>query len=162
MAGVIWYQRPSTWAWVVILACIGLSPETQTLYWFGTPTIWMAAFVALGTIWGWPAALVLLKPAIFPFALLGIRDRRWWIAAAVLAVVSLALLPLWFDWFTILANARGPRANVLYALGDLPILVMPLVARNWGTRSNISRPTRDLRVSLSMAVGQRRAQPPES
>lgn len=139
MAAVIWHHRPSAWACTIILACLALSPETQTLYWFGTPTIWMGAFLALSTIWGWPGVLVMLKPAIFPFALLGIRDRRWWVAAGVLTIVSLVFLPMWFDWFHVLLNARGPRANVLYAIGDVPPLAMPLVAwagrRSGGTGS---------------------------
>lgn len=125
---VVWHHRPSPWAWVLILACMALSREAQLLYWFGTPTIWIAAFVALATVWGWPSVLVLLKPAVFPLALLGIRDRRWWYGAAVLALLSLAFWPMWTDWLNALSNARGPRANVLYAISDVPVYVIPVVA----------------------------------
>jgi hypothetical protein len=88
----------------------------------------MAAFLALASVYSWPGVLVLLKPAIFPFAIVGIGDRRWWIAAAVLGLVSLALLPMWVDWFRVLLNARGPRANLLYAFSDLPLMAIPLAA----------------------------------
>ena len=128
LAAVIWHHRPSSAGWVVILAFVAFSPEVQTLYWFGTPTIWIAAFVALGTLWGWPGALILLKPAVFPFAVIGIRSRGWWITAAIGAAVSLLFLPMWIDWIHVLLNARGPRASLLYALGDLPLLLIPVVA----------------------------------
>jgi hypothetical protein len=128
LAAVVWHHRPAPWTWVVIAACLALGPVTTMAYWYGTPTIWMAAFLALASVYSWPGVLVLLKPAIFPFAIVGIGDRRWWIAAAVLGLVSLALLPMWVDWFRVLLNARGPRANLLYAFSDLPLMAIPLAA----------------------------------
>lgn len=128
MAGVLWYHRPGAWAWVVILMAVAFSSEIQTLYWFGTPTIWIAAFLALATIWRWVSAFVLLKPAVFPFAAIGYRERRWWAAIGGLALVSLLFLPMWFDWISVLQNARGPSAHPFYAIGDLPLLTIPLVA----------------------------------
>ena len=89
----------------------------------------MAAFLALGTIWGWPSVLVALKPTLIPFMVVGIRRRSWWLAAGVLAVVSLAFLPLWFDYARVLLNARGPLVSPWYSLGNVPLLLIPLIAR---------------------------------
>lgn len=137
MAAVVWHHRPSIWGWVIILACLAFSPLAQTAYWFGTPTIWMAAFLALGTVYGWPGVLLALKPAIFPFMLAGIRDRRWWIAGVALALVSLPMLPMWFDWVRVVLNARGHDAGLFYALGDMPLLAIPLVA--WSGHATLSK-----------------------
>jgi hypothetical protein len=130
----LWRYRPGPWTLALITGCLALHGGVL-LYWFGTPTIWFVAFVALVTIHSWPGVLIALKPAILPFALLGIRDRRWWIAAGVLALISLPLLPMWVDWLRTLLNARGPRASLLYAVWDIPLLVVPLLA--WARRSTL-------------------------
>jgi hypothetical protein len=91
--------------------------------------MWIAAFVALGTVWGWPGVLVALKPSLLPFMLVGIRSRSWWLAAGLLVLVSLAVLPMWFDYATAMLNARGPLVSPLYSLGNVPVVLIPLVAR---------------------------------
>ena len=128
MVAVIAYHRPALWGIALILGCVAFSPEVQTLYWFGTPTIWIAAFVALATVRSWPAALVILKPAVVPFVALAARDRQGWLALILAVLVSLVFLPMWLEWITVMLNASGPRANVLYALGDVPLLAIPLIA----------------------------------
>jgi hypothetical protein len=56
---------------------------------------------------------------------IGIRSRSWWIAAAVLAVLSLPLLGLWLQYPTVMRNSS---ANALYSLSNLPFFVLPIVA----------------------------------
>jgi hypothetical protein len=83
----------------------------------------MAAALSLGL-----GPLVLLKPTLAPFALFGMRQRRWWVAAAVLGVVSLAFLPMWPDYLTVLGNARDEQ-GWLYVAGNVPIMVVGWLAR---------------------------------
>ena len=40
----------------------------------GNPEMWIVAALALATVWRGFAPLVLLKPALFPLALFGIRS----------------------------------------------------------------------------------------
>jgi hypothetical protein len=47
----------------------------------GGTAMWAMALVAAGLLWHWPPALILLKPTLLPFALIGIRHRSWWIVA---------------------------------------------------------------------------------
>ena len=133
LAGVLLYWRPSLAGWTLILVCLA-NPLTFTLYLWGNPGMWFVAFVGLGTVYGWPAVLVVLKPTLAPFALVGIRQRSWWVALAILAVVSLAFLPLWFDYIAVVANSRGPMVSPLYSLPQVPLMVTPLVARWASTR----------------------------
>ena len=116
--------RPAEWTWPLIAAAF-IWPRTAAMIWFGNPGMWIVMFVALGCVYGWPAVLVLLKPSLAPFALIGIRSRAWWIAAAVLAVASLALLPLWFEYAALLARLRLPLA---YSLQDVPTTAIPVLA----------------------------------
>jgi hypothetical protein len=101
--------------------------------------MWFAAFVALGTIYHWPSVLVLIKPTLAPFALVGIRHRSWWIALAALAVVSLVFLPMWQDWLAVTLNARGPYVSPFYSWQQVPLMLSPLVAR-WATTRSSAAP----------------------
>jgi len=133
LVGVVLYWRPSLVGWTLILACLA-PPITLTIYMWGNPGIWIVAFLALGTVYGWPAVFVLLKFPLAPFALIGIRRRSWWVAAGVLAVVSLMFLPLWGDYVTVLLNARGPLVGLTYSLPSVPLMLIPLIARWASTR----------------------------
>lgn len=127
-SGVVVRWRPSLVGWAAILACLGaIRPIGEIVG--GNPVMWIAAFVALGTIWGWPAVFVALKPTLLPFMFIGIRRRSWWVAAAALTIISMGFLPLWFAYAHVLLNARGPLVNPLYSLGDVPLLLIPIVAR---------------------------------
>lgn len=128
LAGVVSYWRPGLAGWTAILACIAV-PSTFEALAYGNPALWVAAFLALGTILGWPSVLVALKPTLIPFMVVGIRRRSWWLAAGLLAVVSLVFLPLWFDYARVLLNARGPLVSPWYSLGNVPLLLIPLIAR---------------------------------
>lgn len=95
----------------------------------GNPSMWIAAFAAAGTVWAWAYVLVLLKPSLAPFALLGVRHRSWWIALGVAVLVSIPFAGMWLDWITALRNADQ---DLLYSLRDAPIVLIPLIAY-WGS-----------------------------
>ena len=86
----------------------------------GNPGLWIMAALSLGL-----GSVVLLKPTLLPFALLGIRTRRWWAFAGVLALISLALVPMWFDYLTVLRNVRG--TDIWYSLWQAPLIAVGLV-----------------------------------
>jgi hypothetical protein len=87
--------------------------------------MWIAAFIAGGVRWAWPATLITIKPSLLFFAVIGIRARSWWIAAGVLLLLSLPLLPLWLDYPTVMLNSS---AKFWYSFGNLPFFVLPIVA----------------------------------
>ena len=122
--------RPSVWGWAIIAACLAWPFSIDRLY-TGNPTIWIVAFMALGTRCRWASALVLLKPSLVPFALFGVRNRSWWLAVAAFSLVSVLFLPMWFDWIHVILNARGFFSGPLYSLLDIPIMMIPVVA--WWT-----------------------------
>jgi hypothetical protein len=118
----------------------------------GSTTLWIAAFVAAGLLWGWPAVLITLKPSYLPFALIGIRHRSWWVAAAALGVLSLPLWSAWGDYATVLRNAEFGTTYLSsgFILASLPPTFLPLVA--WvGRRRTRGLPTLSAR-SLDAAA----------
>ena len=125
---IAWW-RPEPWAWPV-MAAILVWPATSSVVITGGTTMWVVALTAAGLRWHWPAALILLKPSFLPVALIGIRHRSWWIAVGILGLVSLAMLPLWFDYLTAMRNASDVRP--WYSVGDLPFILLPIVA--WAAR----------------------------
>jgi hypothetical protein len=118
-------SRPPWWAWPVIVLLLWW-PRTQSIIIWGNVGLWEAAFVALGLRFGWPSALVLLKPSLGPFALIGIRTRGWWLTTAILVVAS---LPMASDYIAAMRNNVGPWPGLLYSVGDLPAMLIPVVAR---------------------------------
>lgn len=124
---IVLAYRPRPLAWLVMAACFTFIPTIDTIG-AGNPGMWVPLAVALGLRYRWPAALVLLKPSLFPLALIGIRDRRWWIAAGLLAAVSLLMLPMDLDWIRAMLNAQGSRSGLLYSLRELPMDLIPIVA----------------------------------
>jgi hypothetical protein len=127
VAATVALHRPARWAWPVLAACCAF-PWTPMLLVAGNPSLWITAAVAAGTVLGWPAILVLIKPSLFPFAVIGIHHRSWWLAAAGVICVALAFGPMWVDWAQVVMNASGWRAGPLYSLGDAPMLAIPVVA----------------------------------
>jgi hypothetical protein len=130
IAYVLWWCRPAVWAWP-ILAAIVLFPKTPNQVIFGNTDMWVAAFIAGGVRWAWPATLVTIKPSLLFFAAIGILNRSWWIAAAVLALLSLPLIGLWLQYPTAMLNSS---AKFWYSFGNLPFFVLPLVAWIASTR----------------------------
>ena len=117
--------RPAAWTWPILSACLVYPQSLMTLAVGGT-SLWMAAFVAGGLLKGWPAALILLKPTLAPFALVGVRDRRWW--AVALAIGVLTLTGPWQDYLRVAANASDSGNGLLYSIKSLPLVALPLVA----------------------------------
>lgn len=126
--------RPSPWGWAGIGLCLAYPPTSQMLV-SGNPGLWIAAACSLGTVWRPAYALVFAKPSLFPFALIGVRDRRWLAIVAFGLAVTLLMLPLTLQWLGAVVNARGQFSGPLYALRDLGWVTLPLAARYVGTRN---------------------------
>ena len=124
-AAMVWRLRPSPVAWPFIALCCFWPPFVARIV-AGNPVMWAMAAVAVGFAVRWAFVGVLIKPSLFPFALLGVRDRSWWIALAILIVVSLPFGALWIDWITAVTNSTG--VGLLYSLQDVPILLLPVIA----------------------------------
>lgn len=123
--------RPGLAGWPLIVAGL-LYQNSIWLVVSGNPVMFgVAALAWLGA--GWPTTFFFLKPSLFPFAFLGARQRSWWVVTLGLALVSLLLLPMWFDWLTVIGNAVTGR-GLLYSLHDVPLLMAPLVAWAFRTR----------------------------
>lgn len=127
VAAAVWRLRPTMWAWPLMAACLGWPYSVELLY-TGNPLLWIVAAMALATRWPAASVLILLKPSLAPFALLGVRHRSWWIALGAFALVSSAFLPMWGDWLRVVLNARGPFSGPLYSVKDLPFMAFPLLA----------------------------------
>jgi hypothetical protein len=120
---VAWW-RPTRWAWVAILVLVAW-PRTYEIILFGNPSMWIAAFAAAGTIFAWPYVGILLKPSLAPLALLGARNRSWWMGLAGAALLSLPFGTMWVDYAKAIINADQ---NWTYSLRDVPIVLIPIVA----------------------------------
>lgn len=123
----VWTLRPSPWTWAGIAACLAW-PLTVEMIYNGKPALWIVAALALATRWPWVSVFVLAKASLFPFALVGVRNRSWWLALGTCAVVSALFLPMWPDWIAAVLNARGEFSGPLYSLRDVPALCIPLIA----------------------------------
>ena len=136
IAAVVLRFRPAPWAWPLIALAVWW-PRDQGLLLLGNPGMWVGAAIAAGFVRGWPAALVVLKPSLAPFAVVGIGTRRWWHAMAVLAVCSVPLVGLWLQYAAVLQNSDG---TIGYSLLELPFMLIPVVA--WAARTNEVRSPR--------------------
>jgi len=76
VASVVVHHRPPLWAWPMIGLCVATFWSVEIIA-SGNPGLWIAMFVAIGTVWRPAFALVLLKQSLFLFALPGIRSRGW-------------------------------------------------------------------------------------
>jgi hypothetical protein len=118
-------MRPAAWS----LAAIGLLCTThavQAPFFWGTPVIWLLPIVAWGVLLGWPAAFVLVKPTLAPFAIVGMtKPRSFFVGVVLLALLGVLFLPLWIQWVTVIRNSDlGP----LYAYTQIALLVIPVIA----------------------------------
>jgi hypothetical protein len=120
----IWRLRPARWAWPIIAWGLALPVNIDVVI-RGNPAIWVAAAFAVGCVVTGPAVLVLLKPSLFPFALMGVNRRRWWMALGLFTIVSLPFGLFWLDWLRAILNSDG---SLTYSLQDIPILALPLAA----------------------------------
>lgn len=129
--------RPSAWAWAGMAACLAY-PPTVELTISGNPLLWVVAALALATRWPWVSVLVFAKPSLLPFAFYGVRYRSWWVALGACALISLAFLPMWSDWFTVLVNARGRLVTLGYSASNVPMMLIPIVAWIGRTKATAS------------------------
>lgn len=116
--------RPARWTWP-LMALAFVYPRTGGMIWFGNPGMWIMMFVALGCLYRWPGALVLLKPSLAPFALIGIRSRGWWLVLGLLGVLSLPMLGLWADYVATLVQWH---LSPIYSLPDAVPTAIPVLA----------------------------------
>lgn len=117
--------RPSIIAWPFFALCLAWPPTLARTV-AGNPVMWVVAALALGCLYKWPSIGVLLKPSLFPFAFIGARDRRWWLALGGWLLVSLPFGTMWLDWVTAVANAQN--GGLFYSFQDVPILLLPIIA----------------------------------
>lgn len=126
LVAVIVHHRPRPWAWPLL--ALGLAfPITSLKIVHGNPVMWIVGALALGTVYAWPAVLVLLKPSVAPFALIGVRHRRWWVALAGLAVASVPFGAMWLDYARVVTLSRNP-VGPLYSLDEVPFMLIPVIA----------------------------------
>jgi hypothetical protein len=119
---VVYSYRPGPWTLLAIL-CLVAWPRVMSAVINGNTDMWVAAGVAGGLRWGWPVALVALKPVFAPFALIGIRNRWTWAIGIALLIVS---LPMLSDYITAMRNIQTDP--IAYSAGSLPFALIPLVA----------------------------------
>jgi len=117
--------RPAAWTWPLLAFCLSF-PISLIYVLYANPTVWIAAFVALGLTFGWPGVLVLLKPSLAPFALIGIRSRGWWLGLLGLAVASAPFLGDTLAYPRIVFDAQG--GGLLYSALSVPLVALPVIA----------------------------------
>ena len=126
VAWVVWRHRPAVWAWPLLAVCLWFwRTPSQVIH--GNPVIWIAATVALGTIYRWPAVFALVKVSVAPFALVGIRRRSWWLGLGLLGLLSLPFLADTLLYPSVLMNSRG-YGGWTYSLPEYPMLALPVIA----------------------------------
>lgn len=123
---VIASHRPGPWRLAVIAALLSIYPLEVLEYTSGTPTIWVVMSMALATRWPWWSALILAKPTLFVFGLVGIRSRNWWLAVLAMTVVTLAWWSMTLTWVGVMLDLRG--GNALYSMVNVPLMLVLLVA----------------------------------
>ena len=116
--------RPAAWSWPVIAGALVFSRFHVPLI-VGNTDLWIWAAVAGGLRFGWPAALVAIKPSLLPLAVVGARRRSLWIAGLVVAIACLPFGALWLEWLAVVRHSPAP---LTYSVVNLPWLLVPLVA----------------------------------
>ena len=123
---VIASHRPGVWRLAFIAVVLATNPMEILDYTAGTPTIWIVMFVALATRWPWWSALVLAKPTLVVFGLLGARSRTWWLAVGAMTLITLAFWSMTMTWFGVLVDMHG--VTVLYSVPNASLVLVPLIA----------------------------------
>jgi hypothetical protein len=148
-----WRLRPAPWTWPIL--ALGLVfPNTSASILAGNTAMWVAAAVWGAVVWGWPAVFVALKPSFFPFAFAGLLGgrRAFTIGLLGLAASGLVFLSLWDDYLTAVGWSD---VRLDYSIGDLPLVLMPIVA--WLGRRRapaaVGGPPRTTDLPAGSAVG---------
>ncbi len=126
----VWRLRPSFVVWPLLALCVAWPPTGVKLA-TGNPVMWAMAAMAVGVVTVGPAVFAVIKPSLFPFALWGVRHRRWWVYLAVLVVLSLPFGAMWADWLKVVMNSQG--GGLLYSVQEIPLLAFPVIV--WLARS---------------------------
>ena len=158
IAYVVARQCRSDWQRIALLAALAdfaLVPIAS-----GNGSLWVAAAIVAGNRWAWPAAMIVLKPNLAPWALIGIRRRSFWFVLAALALVSLLLLPLWFDW---LRGLQGWYSSPAWSQGTpgyasrgedyLAGLLSPTLALLWFATRRSERGQRNDGEAIHATIG---------
>ena len=123
--------RPPRWSWWLLVLCLAWPLSVEQLV-KGNPVLWVMAIETVCLARGWPLTLVLLKPSLAPFALVGIRRRSWWLLLAAMLLATLPFLGLALRYPQVVLDSRG--GGLLYSVRDIPLLLLPLVAAAAGGR----------------------------
>jgi hypothetical protein len=122
---------PRPWARALILLCL-VPPLTFEQLLKGNPVIWLMAGEAIALARGWGMAFILLKPSLFPFALIGFRKLSWWVSLAALFVASIPFLSDTLLYPQVILDSRG--GGLLYSIRDVPLLLIPILIWVGGRR----------------------------
>ena len=122
---VVASYKPKPWTWPVMALPLLLYPIGGMLI-SGNTDLWMWGLFAAGVKWGWPAAFMGLKPSAAYGALVGVRDRRFWLACLGLGLASIPFGGLWVEWVRVILHSPG---TILYSIGNVVMYSIPLVAR---------------------------------
>jgi hypothetical protein len=139
LTGFTWLvlaERPASWTWPLIALLLATYPLGPALY-AGNTDMWAWLFFAAGVRWGWPLALLAVKPSVAIVGFIGIRNRRTWCAALLMIVLCVPFGSLWVDWLRVVTNSPG---TVLYSAHNALMFAIPLIARIGSRRDPLPMP----------------------
>jgi hypothetical protein len=123
---MVLYYRPRPIAIAMIALCFWF-PATSVKLIGGNPVMWAVLAVALGTKWAAASPWALIKPSLFPFAMVRMNHRAWWVSSAVLVALCVLMLPLMLDWLTAVRNGVA-SGGLLYSVQEVPMMALPVFA----------------------------------
>lgn len=130
-----WTARPAWWTWPIVAGLCATVPIASGLA-YGNTDMWNAAAVAVACRFAPAAWFLIIKPTIFPVALLFARDKRWWLAIPLVVVACLPFGALWLDYITVVRNLTG--TGLTYSLnGILTWVAIPLIVWAGRTRRSV-------------------------
>jgi hypothetical protein len=121
----IWRWQPSPWAWVAIVLLL-MWPRSIGGYLYGNTTMWTTAALAAGLMWGWPVALLAIKPSVVLFGVFALGRRSAWIGGITFLAATIVMLPLWLDYLNVLRQTTDTVWHV--ALFEIPAMLIPVIA----------------------------------
>jgi hypothetical protein len=126
-------MRPRPIVWPFLALCLAWPPTLLTLaVWNSAPVF--VAFLALGTMHRWPAALILMKPSVIPFAFWGANRRSWWTMFAMLALGGIPFGAMWLDWLRVVENSAHV-GGIWHSVQQFPLFLWPILVWLGRTRS---------------------------
>jgi hypothetical protein len=134
IAYALWRLRPAWWTWP-FLAFVLWYPRTESMFLFGSTTLWVLGLLSLGAVHSWAVPLILFKPSLAPFALFRANTRGWWLGLAVVGIASATVMTPWLEYMQAMLNVT---ATGLFGLQEVPILLAPVMAWAGRTRQAVS------------------------